>query len=190
MHDDVIKWKHFPHYWTFVRGIHWSPVNSQHKGQWRGGLMFSLICAWINGWVNNHEAGDLRGYHAHYDVILMHICSIRGRWVNWLIVIWYYISFWLCSISFYVGLGFKSTWLTCWEMILHFPASSPLFHNKTWQFYSRQHRCYWYSCLHDQIFNQGPHRFSKQFSKPHYIIDHTIPIVYVLKVLGIKICDH
>ena len=27
------------------------PVNSQHKGQWRGGLMFSLICAWANSWV-------------------------------------------------------------------------------------------------------------------------------------------
>ena len=26
-HDDVIKWKHFPCYWPFVRGIHWSPVN-------------------------------------------------------------------------------------------------------------------------------------------------------------------
>ena len=50
-HDDVIKWKHFPRYWPFVRGIHRSPVNSPHKGQWRGALMFSLICAWINDWV-------------------------------------------------------------------------------------------------------------------------------------------
>ena len=32
-HDDVIKWKHFPRYWPFVRGIHPSPVNSPHKGQ-------------------------------------------------------------------------------------------------------------------------------------------------------------
>ena len=44
-HDDVIKWKHFPRYWPFVWGIHRSPVNSPHKGQWRGALMFSLICA-------------------------------------------------------------------------------------------------------------------------------------------------
>ena len=43
-HDDVIKWKHFPRYWSFVQGIHRSPVNSPHKGQWRGALMFSLIC--------------------------------------------------------------------------------------------------------------------------------------------------
>ena len=45
-HDDVIKWKHFPRYWPFGRGIHRSPVNSPHKGQWRGALMFSLICTW------------------------------------------------------------------------------------------------------------------------------------------------
>ena len=42
---DVIKWKHFPCYWPSVREIHWSPVNSPHKSQWRGALMFSLICA-------------------------------------------------------------------------------------------------------------------------------------------------
>ena len=51
-HDDVIKWKPFPRYWPFVRGIHRSPVNSPHKGQWRGALMFSLICVWINSWIN------------------------------------------------------------------------------------------------------------------------------------------
>ena len=44
-HGDVIKWEHFPRYWTFVRGIHHSPVNSTHKGQWRAALMFSLIYA-------------------------------------------------------------------------------------------------------------------------------------------------
>ena len=54
-HDDVIKWKHLPRYWPFVRGIHWSPVNSPHKGQWRGALVFSLICVWVNGWVNRRE---------------------------------------------------------------------------------------------------------------------------------------
>ena len=70
-HDDVIKWKHFPRNWPFVRGIHRSPVNSLHKGQWRGALMFSLIGAWINGWVNNREAGHLRRYRTHYDVIVM-----------------------------------------------------------------------------------------------------------------------
>ena len=33
--------------------------------------MFSLICVWINGWVNNREAGDLRWHRGHYDVNVM-----------------------------------------------------------------------------------------------------------------------
>ena len=41
-HDDVIKWKYFPGFWPFVRGIHWSPGNSPHKGQSRGALIFFL----------------------------------------------------------------------------------------------------------------------------------------------------
>ena len=52
-------------------GIHRSPVNYPHKGQWRRALMFSLIRASLNGWVNTREAGDLRRYRAHYDVIVM-----------------------------------------------------------------------------------------------------------------------
>ena len=35
--------------------------------------MFSLICVWINGWVNNREAGDLRRYRRHDDVIVMYM---------------------------------------------------------------------------------------------------------------------
>ena len=64
LHDDVIQWKHFPRYWPFVRGIH----RSHNKGQWRGALVFSVISAWINSWINNREAGDLRRHCAHYDV--------------------------------------------------------------------------------------------------------------------------
>ena len=50
-----------------------SPVTGEFppQSQWRGDLMFPLICAWINGWVNNREAGDLRHARAHYDIILM-----------------------------------------------------------------------------------------------------------------------
>ena len=80
IHNLTSKWqrtwwrhqiKHFPRYWPFVREIHRSPVNSPHKGQWRGALMFTLICVWINGCVNNREAGDLGHYCAHYDVTVM-----------------------------------------------------------------------------------------------------------------------
>ena len=47
-------------------------VNYPHKGQWHGALMFSLICAWIDGCVNNHKAGDLRRHHTHFDTIVMY----------------------------------------------------------------------------------------------------------------------
>ena len=83
LYDDAIKWKHFPRNWPFVGGIHRSLVNSPHKGQLRGALMFSLICVWKNDWVNNREAGDLRRYRAHYDVIVMnrgwHLFSANAR---------------------------------------------------------------------------------------------------------------
>ena len=70
-HVDVIKWKHFQRYWLVVRGIHWSPVNYPHRGQWRRALMLSLICARINGWVINHKAGDLIHHRAHYGITVM-----------------------------------------------------------------------------------------------------------------------
>ena len=63
-----------------MRGIHQSPVNSPHKRQWRGALLFSLICVWINGWINNREAGDLRRYRAHYDVTVMNAEKIPMQW--------------------------------------------------------------------------------------------------------------
>ena len=68
-HDAVIK--HFQRYWPFVRGIHRPPVDSPHKGQWRGGLMFSWICALTNGWVHNPCVGHLKRHHAHHDVTIM-----------------------------------------------------------------------------------------------------------------------
>ena len=77
-HDDIIKWKHFLRHWPFVLGIHWSPVNSPHKGQWCRALMFSLIWAWTNCWINNQDGGDLRCHHAHYDLTVM-VLAKEGR---------------------------------------------------------------------------------------------------------------
>ena len=72
---DASWWRHqmetFSALLAILRGIPRSPVNSPHKGQWRGALMFSLICAHIYGWVNNREAGDLRRFRAHYEVSVM-----------------------------------------------------------------------------------------------------------------------
>ena len=71
-HDDVIKWKHFPRYWSFVRGIHRSgPGEFPSQRPVSGALMFPLICAWINGWINNRKAGDLRRHRTLYDVSVM-----------------------------------------------------------------------------------------------------------------------
>ena len=40
-------------------------------------LMVPLIYAWINNWVNNREAGDLRRQRGHYDVIVI---NLSKRW--------------------------------------------------------------------------------------------------------------
>ena len=63
------------------------PVNSPHKGQWRRALMFSLICARINYWVINREAGDLRRHRGHYDANVM-CCSVSSYYLNqcWLVI--------------------------------------------------------------------------------------------------------
>ena len=51
LNDDVIKWNHFR-------------ITGPYKGQWRGSLMFYLICAWTNGWASNRDAGDLKRHGA------------------------------------------------------------------------------------------------------------------------------
>ena len=63
-------------WWRHQMGTFSASLNSPHKGQWRGALRFSLICAWINGWVNNRETGDLRRHRAHNDVIVMNCYDI------------------------------------------------------------------------------------------------------------------
>ena len=70
----VLSWEIIPHMMTSSNGSIF-PVNSPHKSQWRVPLMFSLICARINGRVNNGDSGDLRRYRAHYDVAVM-----NGLW--------------------------------------------------------------------------------------------------------------
>ena len=85
-HDDVIKWEHFPCYWIFVWGIHWSLVNSPQKGQWHGALMVSLVCAWTNNWVNNRDFGSFKCHHTNYDVTVMDRLegSLLSVWLVWL----------------------------------------------------------------------------------------------------------
>ena len=78
------------------------PSEFPHKGQWRGALMFSLICPWINASINNREAGDLRCHCAHYDVIVM-------LWCLYVLCI----SFELTLL----GMSGKNTWRTMPESV-------------------------------------------------------------------------
>ena len=92
-HEDVMKWKHVPRYWPFVRGIHRSLVNSLHKGQWRGALMLSLNYAWTNRWVNNRDAGYQRRPRAHYDATAMPgsvFCIHNPLTIPWPFCWWFY----------------------------------------------------------------------------------------------------
>ena len=50
---------------------HQMEIFSALLAQWRGALVFSLICVCINGWANNREAGVLICHCAHYDVTVM-----------------------------------------------------------------------------------------------------------------------
>ena len=74
IHYDVIKWKKNSAILAICAGNSPVPVNSPHKGQWRGALMFSLICA-RNVWINNGGAGDLRRHRVYYDVSVMICCA-------------------------------------------------------------------------------------------------------------------
>ena len=59
-----------------------SPVTgeSPHKGQWRGALVFPLICVWTNSRAKTGNAGDLRRHRTHYNVIQMVNISSFLRW--------------------------------------------------------------------------------------------------------------
>ena len=68
LHDDVIKWKHFPRYWPFVTG----KFPSQRPATGNFDLFFDLRLK-KNGCINTRDAGDLRRHHVHHDVIVMRV---------------------------------------------------------------------------------------------------------------------
>ena len=89
-----------------------SPVNSTHKGQWRGALILPLICVWTNAWVNNRDAGDLWRYRVHYDVTIMQ-CVSRVLPVVFQCVSNVQITIWLPP-------GVKKTWELVLDIIVLF----------------------------------------------------------------------
>ena len=75
MHDDVIKWKHFPRYWP-------SPITGEFHSQrsvTRSFDVFFDLRLYRNSWANNGDVCDLRRYLVHYDVIVM-----ISWMINWL----------------------------------------------------------------------------------------------------------
>ena len=72
-HDDVIKWKHFPRYWPFMRGIHRSPAQRPVKQSFDA--FFDLH---LNKRLSKQSWGWW--FETHYDVIVM-ISRIRGIWL-------------------------------------------------------------------------------------------------------------
>ena len=87
-HVDVINWKHFPRYWPFVRGIHRSPGNSPHKGQWRRALIFFYLG--LNKRLSKQSwLCDLRRHRANYDVTVMcKIIFVMGNFPYSVTFIW------------------------------------------------------------------------------------------------------
>ena len=101
VHNDVIKWKHFPLYWPFVRGIDRSPVNSQHKGQWRWSfdvffdlhLIKRLSKHWRGWWFETLSHPLWR--HCNLTLTCQMLiwyresCDDNGHWTIWFIPGWY-----------------------------------------------------------------------------------------------------
>ena len=90
--------EHFPHYWSFVRGI---PKASDAK------IWCFLWSVWTNVWANNRDAAELRRDRAHYDVTEM--CDADQTIAIDQNMAWSQ-AFLLCSsFSFTVGnIGFKT----------------------------------------------------------------------------------
>ena len=60
------------------KSARWLPVDSPHKGQWRGALMLSLICAWTNAWANTRFETRSRPLWRQYNDAFMHYsASVR-----------------------------------------------------------------------------------------------------------------
>ena len=86
-HDDVIKWKHFPRYWPFVRCAGNSPATGEFPTQRPVTRSFDVFfdLRLINGWVNNGEAGDLRRHRAQYIVTIMLLAFFQVSNTEWLV---------------------------------------------------------------------------------------------------------
>ena len=77
---DVVTWKHVPHYWPFVRGIHRSSVDSLTKRQLCIVFIFPLLLSWTIIKTASRVAGDLRRHDAY--VTSLYVCTAGGMAVG------------------------------------------------------------------------------------------------------------
>ena len=89
-HDDVIKWKKILRYWPSVRGIHkGSPrvtVGVPSQRPETRSFVFSLICAWINGWANNEDASETPSHSLWRHFLYRSLLNIlRGKYCGQLV---------------------------------------------------------------------------------------------------------
>ena len=69
--DSTTWWRHKMETFSALLVFCADNSHSPNKGQWRGALIHSLICAWTNSWANTEDAGDLRSHRAHHDATIM-----------------------------------------------------------------------------------------------------------------------
>ena len=105
IHYGVIKWKHFPRYWPFLRGIHRSPVNSPHKGQWRGTLMFFFYLH-LNKRLSKQP--KCRWFETQSRSLWRH-CNVETGWCIYAPLSCYYLTQWWLVINW--THGNKCLWL-------------------------------------------------------------------------------
>ena len=164
MLDDVIKWKHFSRCWPLMRRIHRIPPPPPPRvsggfplqRKWRGALMFSLMCAWSNGWANSRDDGDLRRHDSHCDVIVM--CQqqqVSNSWLDRHFTLFQLVLCYeeRCPLNFVVSKktphpvrthhakgSCSCSWIDCCSCNLRQPCTSLINHSQ-WYSYSKHAMC-------------------------------------------------
>ena len=82
-----------------------SPVTGEIPTQRPVTRRFDIFLTWINSWVNNREAGNLRRHRAHYDVTVMKLLTQSAPTVP--------VKKWLVAYHNTISLQFTVKWNLC-----------------------------------------------------------------------------
>ena len=119
---DVMIWKHFPHYWPFVRRIHRSPANQTGLVMWCFGFHFIMLNRLLN-----KQYDDWR-FETHWRCC--YVTTMRND-VCSVVFMWYSTESWCRDHSEY-GLSQWETTLQC-NVVSRWlsPCSNPQCYNAT-----------------------------------------------------------